>query len=98
MQARGQQPHMEVRDFHSRHYSSNVMKGAIVGRQSLEELEQLVCEKFSGIINKELQAPSFAGTLHHSQRDCVYNILSHASETSVRCSIQDVGSVQILPL
>lgn len=61
LQARGQQPHKEVRDFHTRHYSSNVMKGAVVGKQSLPELEALVRAKFGAVPNVELAVPEFAG-------------------------------------
>ena len=34
LQAQGRQPHEEVRSFYERHYSSNIMKGAII-RESL---------------------------------------------------------------
>eukprot|EP01125_Pyxidicula_operculata_P014818 TRINITY_DN4988_c0_g1_i1.p1 TRINITY_DN4988_c0_g1~~TRINITY_DN4988_c0_g1_i1.p1 ORF type:complete len:953 (-),score=186.42 TRINITY_DN4988_c0_g1_i1:40-2898(-) len=55
----------EIRDklleFHSKYYSSNLMKLAVIGRESLEELEKLVNEKFSSVVNKKVPVPSFSG-------------------------------------
>jgi secreted Zn-dependent insulinase-like peptidase len=52
---------VEVRDFHARHYSSNIMKGAVVGPQPLPELEALVRAKFDNVPNCDLSVPEFAG-------------------------------------
>ncbi len=61
MQAQGRQPHEEVRRFYTRHYSSNIMKGAVMGRQSLAELETLVRAKFGAVNNAGLQPAEFDG-------------------------------------
>lgn len=61
LQAQGRQPHEEVRSFYSRHYSSNIMKGAIMGRQSLAELEALVRTKFGAVANADLRPAEFNG-------------------------------------
>ena len=60
-QAEGRQPHEEVRKFYAGHYSSNIMKGAVMGRHSLDELEAMVRAKFQGISNAELRIPEFTG-------------------------------------
>ena len=61
LQAQGRQPHEEVRRFYARHYSSNIMKGAVMGRQSLAELEALVRAKFDAVANADLQPAEFDG-------------------------------------
>lgn len=54
---------LDVRDellkFHDRYYSANVMKLVVLGRESVETLSQWVIEKFSGVRNKGLAAPTF---------------------------------------
>ena len=54
---------LDVRDellkFHDRYYSANVMKLVILGREPIETLSQWVIEKFSGVQNKGLAAPTF---------------------------------------
>lgn len=54
---------VDVRDellkFHDRYYSANVMKLVILGRESLDELTQWAVDKFSGVRNKGLAAPTF---------------------------------------
>ncbi|EIE20423.1 hypothetical protein COCSUDRAFT_30601 [Coccomyxa subellipsoidea C-169] len=56
---RGLIPHEEVQAFHARHYSSNLMRGALVGRQPLAELEALVRAKFGAVPNTDLPVPHF---------------------------------------
>lgn len=53
--------HEEVRRFWEAHYSANLMRAALVSRHSLDELEALAREKFSGIADKQLPAPKFSG-------------------------------------
>ena len=36
-------------DFHSDYYSANNMRVCVVGKESLEELEMMVTDKFSGV-------------------------------------------------
>ncbi|MEW5297373.1 MAG: hypothetical protein WDW36_000586 [Sanguina aurantia] len=55
---------VDVRDavaaFHATHYSANLMRLAVVGRQSLDEMEGWVRAMFSGVPNKDLPIPSFS--------------------------------------
>ena len=60
-QAEGRQPHEEVRRFYAGHYSSNIMKGAVMGRHSLDELEAMVRAKFGDVDNADLRVPEFTG-------------------------------------
>eukprot|EP00698_Gefionella_okellyi_P003046 TRINITY_DN12867_c0_g1_i1.p1 TRINITY_DN12867_c0_g1~~TRINITY_DN12867_c0_g1_i1.p1 ORF type:complete len:1029 (+),score=222.97 TRINITY_DN12867_c0_g1_i1:180-3089(+) len=46
-------------DFHSKYYSSNRMKLCVLGKESLDELEEMAREKFSSIENKNVPAPSW---------------------------------------
>ena len=64
LQAQGRQPHEEVRKFYASHYSSNIMKGAVMGPQSLDELEQMVRSKFQGVNNAGLRPAEFTGAPH----------------------------------
>jgi insulysin len=54
---------MDVRDellkFHDRYYSANVMKLVVLGRESVDTLTQWAVDKFSGVRNKGLAAPTF---------------------------------------
>jgi secreted Zn-dependent insulinase-like peptidase len=50
-----------VRDFVSRHYSAEVMKLAVVGRQPLDELEAMVRDKFGEVAGRGLKPPVFPG-------------------------------------
>jgi len=63
-QAEGRQPHEEVRKFYASNYSSNIMKGAVMGRQSLDELEGIVRGRFEAVSNADLRPAEFKGTLH----------------------------------
>jgi insulysin len=49
-----------VADFHASHYSANLMKLAVYGRQPVGELAALVERLFSGVPNKDLAVPKFA--------------------------------------
>lgn len=46
-------------DFHAKYYSSNIMRVAVYGSDSLDKMQQWVEEKFSGIENKQLAVNSF---------------------------------------
>jgi len=50
-----------VCDFHQKHYSANLMRLAVMGRQSLDELQALVTDKFSAVPNHNLPVPKFSG-------------------------------------
>ena len=47
----------ELLAFHARHYSANVMRLAVLGRQTLDALQDLVLSAFSPIVNKNLTSP-----------------------------------------
>ncbi len=61
LQAQGRQPHEEVRKFYASHYSSNIMKGAVMGPQSLDELERMVRSQFQAVSNADLRPAEFDG-------------------------------------
>lgn len=54
----GQTLRQALLEFYAKHYSANTMKLAILGRESLDELEQLARAKFSAIANHDRQHPS----------------------------------------
>ncbi|CEH18771.1 related to ste23-metalloprotease involved in a-factor processing [Ceraceosorus bombacis] len=57
---------MDVRDellkFHDKYYSANVMRLVVLGRESLDQLTHWVVDKFSGVRNKGVAAPTFPGS------------------------------------
>jgi len=48
--------HEAVRSFYKQHYSANLMRLVVVGRQPLDELERLVRDKFSVVPDRQLSA------------------------------------------
>jgi len=46
-------------DFHKNFYSANLMAVSIIGKESLDELEDLVRSRFSGVVNKNASIPKF---------------------------------------
>nr|CAD7441027.1 unnamed protein product [Timema bartmani] len=54
---RGVNVRSELLAFHDAWYSSNMMALAVLGRESLDELEQLVVALFSAVRNKEVEVP-----------------------------------------
>ena len=53
--------HAELLKFYDKFYSSNIMSLCVVGKESVDELEAVVEEKFSSIVNKD--ASVFYGTV-----------------------------------
>ncbi|KAL4864515.1 hypothetical protein BDV12DRAFT_201037 [Aspergillus spectabilis] len=53
-QKRGVDIRNEFINFYEKHYSANRMKLVVLGRESLDELEQWVSELFAGVKNKDL--------------------------------------------
>ncbi len=45
-----------MRAFYEQHYSANLMRLVVVGRQPLDELERLVTDKFSAVPDRQLSA------------------------------------------
>ena len=59
------QVHSDLRDqvvsFWKHHYSSNNMKLVVLGKQSLDDLEQIVRSKFSAVENRKLEKSKWSG-------------------------------------
>ena len=53
----GLNPRDIVIEFYQKYYSSNIMKLAVYGKESLDVMQKWVEEKFSAIPNKELSSP-----------------------------------------
>lgn len=49
----------ELLKFHKKWYSSNIMTLAILGKESLDELEKLVVPLFSDVMNKHVDIPEW---------------------------------------
>ncbi|CAG9861187.1 unnamed protein product [Phyllotreta striolata] len=47
----------QLLEFHNKWYSSNIMSLAVLGKESLDELEDMVVELFSNVENKNVEAP-----------------------------------------
>lgn len=76
----------ELIRFHDKWYSSNIMHLAVFGKESLDELEEMVINKFSKIINKDIVAPRW--------NESPYMTDQHASKTYV-VPIKDTRSLTI---
>ncbi|KAJ3326456.1 Insulinase (Peptidase M16) [Blyttiomyces sp. JEL0837] len=48
-------------DFHSKYYSSNIMKMVVVGKESIDQLATWVVEKTAAIKNLNIPVPNFPG-------------------------------------
>lgn len=48
-------------DFYKQHYSANLMKLVVYGKDTLDELQKMVISKFSAVPNHDLQVPSWPG-------------------------------------
>ncbi|XP_008554389.2 insulin-degrading enzyme isoform X1 [Microplitis demolitor] len=46
-------------DFHNNWYSANIMALSILGKESLDELEKMVIEKFAQVKNKQVEVPEW---------------------------------------
>ncbi|WP_411359577.1 MULTISPECIES: insulinase family protein [unclassified Pseudidiomarina] len=63
----GSELHPETVAFYERYYSANIMKVAMIGNQSLEELEQLAVKHFSSIENKEIEEPTVSTAIDFAE-------------------------------
>ncbi|GFR52000.1 hypothetical protein Agub_g14535, partial [Astrephomene gubernaculifera] len=61
--AAGADPRVAVVDFYNAHYSADRCALAVLGRQPLGELEDMVRELFAPVPNKQLPPPSFASDM-----------------------------------
>ncbi|KAF4667736.1 hypothetical protein FOL47_003405 [Perkinsus chesapeaki] len=50
-------PRDALLNFHNKWYSANIMKLAVIGTESLDELQDSVMEKFSEVVNKDVHIP-----------------------------------------
>ena len=57
---KGIQVRDELLKFHAKYYSSNIMTLAVLGSQPVEELKRIVVDKFSDILNKEVEIPPYS--------------------------------------
>uniref|UniRef100_A0A0D6QRY2 Insulin-degrading enzyme-like 1, peroxisomal n=1 Tax=Araucaria cunninghamii TaxID=56994 RepID=A0A0D6QRY2_ARACU len=65
--ARGVDVREELIKFYEGHYSSNLMHLVVYGKESIENLQNLVEEKFSAIKNTQRSRPYFPGQPCHSE-------------------------------
>lgn len=61
----------ELMKFHSQWYSSNIMELAILGKESLDELEQLTLKYFDDIENKNVQSPKWSDEVYSAEQKAV---------------------------
>lgn len=52
--ANGTNTRQHLMDFYKGCYSANIMKLSVIGRESLDTLEQWVCSLFSDVPNSEI--------------------------------------------
>ena len=57
--AKGINVREELLKFHQTWYSANIMSLTVLGNQTLDELETMVTEYFSEVVNKDVQVPSW---------------------------------------
>ena len=60
--AEGRNVRSELIDWYGRHYSANVMKLVVVGKEPLDALADLVTDKFAAVKNRNLAPPVFSGS------------------------------------
>lgn len=58
-QGKGKDVRDELLKFHEKYYSSNIMALSVIGRESLDELTEMVTEYFSDAVNKNVEVPTF---------------------------------------
>eukprot|EP00959_Pyramimonas_sp_CCMP1952_P000247 4776-Pyramimonas_sp.AAC.1 len=60
-QSKGQDVRGMVEEFYQSKYSANLMKLVVYGRQSLDELQSMVKQKFAPVVDKDLRPNQFDG-------------------------------------
>ncbi len=73
---RGVEIRKEFMDFHAKHYSANRMKLVVLGRESLDELEDLVEDLFSGVQNKDLPQNRWDGVEPFTEREALTQVFA----------------------
>jgi len=54
-EAKGIKVHQALLDFHAKHYSSNIMGISVLGKEPLDQLQELVVTNFSKVENKNVE-------------------------------------------
>lgn len=62
--------------FHSKHYSANLMKLVVLGRESLDELESWVGDLFAGVPNKNLPQNQWRGVQPYSKNELLTQVFA----------------------
>lgn len=62
--------------FHSEHYSANLMKLVVLGRESLDELESWVGDMFAGVPNKDLKQNRWDGVQPYSEKEVLIQVFA----------------------
>lgn len=57
--------------FHSQWYSSNIMELSILGKESLDELEELTIKYFADIENKNVKTPAWSDKVYSAEQKSV---------------------------
>ena len=66
----------EFMNFHSKHYSANLMKLVVLGRESLDELETWVGDLFAGVPNKDLPQNRWDGVQPYSENELLTQVFA----------------------
>ncbi|KAG7668348.1 hypothetical protein Ndes2526B_g00937 [Nannochloris sp. 'desiccata'] len=59
-ESKGLSPHQAVKTFYDQHYSASLMRLAVLGRHSLDELEELVRSNFAEVVDRGLKPAKFS--------------------------------------
>lgn len=73
---RGVEIREEFMKFHDHHYSANRMKLVVLGRESLDELEGVVADLFSGVRNKDLPQNRWDGLQPFTEREALTQVFA----------------------
>ncbi|MCJ1266561.1 Insulinase (Peptidase M16) [Lobaria immixta] len=73
---RGVDIRREFIQFHSEHYSANLMKLVVLGRESLDELETWVGDLFAGVRNKNLPQNRWDGVQPYSEKEVLIQVFA----------------------
>jgi insulysin len=68
-EARGLDVRKEFMDFHAKHYSANIMKLVVLGREPLDTLEEWVADLFAGVQNKNLPKKRWDGEQPYGENE-----------------------------
>ena len=58
--ARGQNTRTLMMEFYQMYFSANIMRVCVLGNQSLDCLQEMVCSRFAEVPNKNLSVPAFS--------------------------------------